>query len=151
MTPGSEILERARALRPTIAAFADRVEAERRLPRPLSDALHEAGLFRMLLPRSLGGAELDPVTFVQVMEEVAQADASTAWVLGQTAGCSMVAAYLRPAVATAIFGPPRGVLAWGPDRKAPPWPSTAATASPARGRTRAVSTRPRGSARTPSS
>ena len=113
MTPGSEILERARALRPTIAAFADRVEAERRLPRPLSDALHEAGLFRMLLPRSLGGAELDPVTFVQVMEEVAQADASTAWVLGQTAGCSMVAAYLRPAVATAIFGPPRGVLAWG--------------------------------------
>jgi alkylation response protein AidB-like acyl-CoA dehydrogenase len=113
MSHGSDMLDTARALAPTIAAFADRVEAERRLPAPLSDALHEAGLFRMLLPRSLGGAELAPPDFVQVMEEVAKADASTAWVLGQTAGCSMVAAYLTPAVAKAIFGPPRGVLAWG--------------------------------------
>lgn len=113
MSHGTDVLDRVRALAPTIAAFADRVEAERRLPATLSDALHEAGLFRMLLPRAFGGAELDPPTFVQVMEEVARVDASTAWVLGQTAGCSMVAAYLKPAVAQAIFGPPRGVLAWG--------------------------------------
>lgn len=113
MSDDPDVLERARTLAPTIAASADRVEAERRLPVSLSDALHDAGLFRMLLPRSLGGAELDPPTFVQVMEEVAKADASTAWVLGQTAGCSMVAAYLKPGVAEAIFGPPRGVLAWG--------------------------------------
>ena len=107
------MLETARALAPTIATFGDRVEAERRLPKPLADALHDAGLFRMLLPRSLGGAELDPPTFVQVMETVAMADASTAWVLGQTAGCSMIAAYLEPTVAKQVFGPPRGVLAWG--------------------------------------
>jgi alkylation response protein AidB-like acyl-CoA dehydrogenase len=113
MTDGHDVLERARALAPTIAAFADRAEAERRLPPPLAEALHEAGLFRMLLPRSLGGAELEPPVFVQVMEEIAKVDASTAWVLGQTAGCSMVAAYLKPAVARAIFGPPRSVLAWG--------------------------------------
>jgi alkylation response protein AidB-like acyl-CoA dehydrogenase len=113
MSPDGGMLETARALAPTIAKFADRVEAERRLPKPLADALHDAGLFRMLLPRSLGGAELDPPTFVQVMETVAMADASTAWVLGQTAGCSMIAAYLEPTVAKKIFGPPRGVLAWG--------------------------------------
>ncbi len=113
MSPESGMLETARALAPTIATFADRVEAERRLPKPLADALHDAGLFRMLLPRSLGGAELDPPTFVQVMETVAMADASTAWVLGQTAGCSMIAAYLSPRVAKQVFGPPRGVLAWG--------------------------------------
>jgi indole-3-acetate monooxygenase len=113
MSQGHDVVDRARALRPTIAAFAEDIEAERRLPAPLADALHDAGLFRMLLPRSLGGAELDPPTFVQVLEEVAKADASTAWVLGQTAGCSMVAAYLKPAVARAIFCAPRGVLAWG--------------------------------------
>jgi alkylation response protein AidB-like acyl-CoA dehydrogenase len=113
MSQDHEVLERARALLPTIAAYADQIDAERRLPKPLSDALHEAGLFGMLLPRSLGGAELDPVTFVEVMETVAGVDASTAWVLGQTAGCSMVAAYLAPAVAREIFGAPRGVLAWG--------------------------------------
>ena len=113
MSHDAAMLETARALQPTIAKYADRVEAERRLPAPLSDALHDAGMFRMLLPRSLGGAELDPPTFVQVMETLAMADASTAWVIGQTAGCSMVAAYLEPAVAKTIFGPPRGVLAWG--------------------------------------
>ncbi len=113
MTDRPDYIARARALAPTIAKFADQAETERRLPRPLSDALHEAGLFRMLVPRSLGGAELDPPTFVQVMEEIAKADASTAWVIGQTAGCSMIAAYLPPAAAAHIFGPARGVLAWG--------------------------------------
>jgi len=113
MTAVSDYVARARALAPTIAAVAGRAEAERRLPAPLSDALHEAGLFRMLLPRSLGGAELDPPTFVQVMEEIAKVDASTAWVIGQTAGCSMIAAYLPPEAAARIFGPPRAVLAWG--------------------------------------
>jgi len=78
-------------------------------------ALHDAGLFRMLLPRSLEGAELDPPTFVQVTEAIARADASTAWVICQTNGCSMTAAYLRPDVAREIFGgEPAGVPAWGP-------------------------------------
>jgi len=113
MTAATDYVARARALAPTIARFADRADAERRLPRPLSDALHEAGLFRMLLPRSLNGAELDPSAFVQVMEEIAKVDASTAWVIGQTAGCSMIAAYLGHEAAARVFGPPRAVLAWG--------------------------------------
>ena len=113
MTAASDYVARARALAPTITAHADRAEAQRRLPAPLADALHEAGLFRMLLPRSLGGAELDPATFVQVMEEIAKVDASTAWVVGQTAGCSMIAAYLEHEAAARVFGPPRAVLAWG--------------------------------------
>jgi len=113
MSDGHDVLARAKALAPTIAAHADRIDTERRLPTAVSDALHEAGLFRMLLPRSLGGAELDPPAFVQVMEELAKVDASTAWVIGQTSGCSMVAAYLKPTVAKEIFGGPRGVLAWG--------------------------------------
>src|SRR5256885_11464588 len=104
MSGATDYVERARALAPTIAAHADRAEAERRLPAPLADALHEAGLFRMLLPRSLGGAELDPPTFVQVMEEIAKVDASTAWGLGQTARCSMIAAYLPREAAARIFG-----------------------------------------------
>jgi alkylation response protein AidB-like acyl-CoA dehydrogenase len=113
----ADFLERARALAPRIVAFADQIDGERRLPDPLVAALHEAGLFRMLLPASLGGAELDPATFVQVIEEVARNDASTAWCLCQTSGCSMVAAYLRPEVARSIFGD-GGVLAWGPGPEA---------------------------------
>jgi hypothetical protein len=113
--PSDETLERARTLAPRIAESADEIERQRRLPEPLVAALHDAGLFRLLLPRSLGGAELDPPTFVQVTETLARADASTAWVICQTNGCSMVAAYLAPEVARAMFGgDPGGVLAWGP-------------------------------------
>lgn len=115
----SDYLERARALAPKIEAWADQIEQERRLPDPLLAVLLDAGLFRLLLPRSLNGAEVDPVTFVRIMEEVSKADASTAWCLCQTAGCSLVAAFLRPDVAAEIFGRDRrAVLAWGPPAEA---------------------------------
>src|SRR5712692_95675 len=112
--PAIDYVERAQKLAPQIEVWADQAEADRRLPEPLLAALFDAGLFRLLLPRSLNGAEVDPVTFVHVMEEVAKADASTAWCIGQTAGCSMVAAYLQPDVAAEIFKHPRSLLAWGP-------------------------------------
>ena len=112
---GVEFVERARALAPEIGAAGDRIERERRLPEPVLAALMEGGLFRLLLPRALGGAEVDPVTFVHVIEEIARADASTAWCLCQASGCSMTAAYLTSDVAWEIFGSdPRAVLAWGP-------------------------------------
>jgi len=108
-------LERAQGLAALIEASADQAERERRLPEPLVAALADLGLFRLLLPRSLDGAEVDPVTFVRVIEDVARTDASTAWCLCQVSGCSMVAAYLDPGVARQIFGSdPRAILAWGP-------------------------------------
>ncbi len=110
----SEIVERARALVPCIAALAADIERERRLPAGVLDALHEAQLFRLMLPRSLGGLETDPVTFFRVIEIIATADASAAWCLSQAGGCATAAAHLEPAVARAVFGDPRAVLAWGP-------------------------------------
>jgi alkylation response protein AidB-like acyl-CoA dehydrogenase len=111
---GSDHVARARRLVPLIAASGDQIEQDRRLPVPLFETLADAGLYRMLLPRSLNGDEVDPVTFVRVIEEVAKADASTAWCLCQASGCSMVGAYLSHEVAWDIFGSPRSVLAWGP-------------------------------------
>ena len=98
------IVARAEALRPTVERLSDAVEDGRRLPPALLDTLHEAQLFRLLLPRSADGIETDPVTFFRVIETIARADASTAWCLSQAGGCSMSAAYLEPAVARAIFG-----------------------------------------------
>jgi len=110
----TDYLARARELAPAIAGWADRNEQERRLCGPLLEALHEAAMFRLLLPRSLGGGEVDAPTFVRVMREIAKADASTAWCLGQTTVCSMVSAYMAPDVAARVFGDPRAVLGWGP-------------------------------------
>ena len=112
--PGADYLARARELAPLIAAQADAIERRRELPCKLREALIDAGFFRLLLPRSLGGAELPPPTYVPVIEEIAKADASTAWVLNQTSGCSMIAAYLPPQAAREVFGPRDGILAWGP-------------------------------------
>ena len=103
---------RARELGPLIAAAADRAEHDRRLPPELLDALHEAGLFRLLLPRPFDGAELGPPDFFRTIEAVAEVDASTAWCLCQANGCAMSAAYLDAPVAEAIWGDdPRAV--WG--------------------------------------
>jgi len=90
-TRGIDYLERARELAPMLAAASDEIEERRELPERVVEALVERGFFRMLLPRSLGGAELDPLTYVQVLEEIGKADPSTAWCLGQNSGCSMTA------------------------------------------------------------
>jgi alkylation response protein AidB-like acyl-CoA dehydrogenase len=113
--PSVDYLERARKIAPMLAAASDEIEERRELPERVVEALIERGFFRMLLPRSLGGAELHPLSYVQVLEEIAKADPSTAWCLGQNSGCSMTAPYLDPVVAREIFGPPRGILAWGPE------------------------------------
>jgi alkylation response protein AidB-like acyl-CoA dehydrogenase len=68
----------------------------------------------MVLPRSVGGLEVDPMTLMQTIEELAKADGSTAWCLSQASGCSVAAAYLAPDVARAIFGDARAVVASGP-------------------------------------
>jgi alkylation response protein AidB-like acyl-CoA dehydrogenase len=117
LTGDRTVIARAEAVRPAVAAASGEIEDTRRLPPALLDQLHEAGLFRLLLPRSSNGIETDPVTFFHVIETIAQADASAAWCLSQAGGCAMSAAYLDLPVAQAIFGDPRAVLAWGPGPK----------------------------------
>ena len=109
-----DCVARARALAPLIAANAPRIERERAITPEVLAALHEARLFRMLMPRSCGGLEVDPLTYVQALEEIAKADGSTAWCIGQGSGCSVSAAYVAPEVAREIFGDARAVMASGP-------------------------------------
>jgi alkylation response protein AidB-like acyl-CoA dehydrogenase len=111
--PGFGLIERARALQPLIAREADEIERTRRLTEPVVSALIENGLYRVLLPNSLGGTEAPLEIFMQMLEEVAKADASTAWCLGQCSVCAMTAAYLDADAANEIFNAPPGILAWG--------------------------------------
>jgi indole-3-acetate monooxygenase len=109
----------ARALAPDIVAAAARIEADRQLPSDLVEALHEARLWRMLLPRTYGGDEVTLPEYVEALEEIAKADASTAWCIGQTSVCSTVSKNMKPEVAEEIFKKnPHGVLSWGPTNNA---------------------------------
>lgn len=109
-----DCIARARQLAPLIEAHAAETEAARGIAPAVLAALHEARLFRMLMPQSCDGMELEPATYVQAIEEIAKGDASTAWCVAQGSGCSMTAAYLPPNIARDVFGDPAAVLAWGP-------------------------------------
>jgi len=113
MESADDWIAKARALTPVLEQAASRIEAAKALPADIIDALHAAKLFRMLLPRSFGGAELDLATFFQVVSAIAEGDASAAWSVSQSSGCAMAAAYLEPATAREIFGDARAVLSWG--------------------------------------
>ena len=55
-----DCIARARELAPLIEAHAAETEAGRCLAPDVLSALHEARLFRLLMPRSCDGLELDP-------------------------------------------------------------------------------------------
>src|SRR5580700_8456782 len=110
-----DYLDGARELQPMLRADGDEIERGREVTPAIVEALIERGIFKMLLPHSIGGAELDPLTYTAVLEALGQADGSTAWSLGQNSGCSMTAPYLAHEIAKEVFGPARGILAWGPE------------------------------------
>jgi len=113
--PGIEVrslLEVARKLVPQIQSYADEIEAERELPRPLFEALADAGMFHMALPRALGCPEIDLPTYIQVIEELGKADASTAWVINQGGIFATYASRMPHDIAQAIWiDTPRSVVA----------------------------------------
>lgn len=73
------MLAKTRALVPRLRERAARTEELRHLPPETERDLHDAGLFRMLQPRRIGGAELDYVALIDCADLLGQADASVAW------------------------------------------------------------------------
>jgi len=73
------MISRARALIPQLRDRAARTEGLRRLPAETERDLHEAGLFRIVQPKRVGGSELDYVALVDCAELLGMGDASVAW------------------------------------------------------------------------
>ena len=88
-------VQRAKDLSPAIDAASERIDAARRIAPDIMSAMHEAELFRMCLPRSMGGGEAPLPIVLLTVEAIASAEASTAWCLGQ--GLGWCQSYSRPA------------------------------------------------------
>src|SRR5262249_4990091 len=88
-------------------------EATRRIPASLLASLHASRLLRMLLPRSLGGDEAAPNTYVVAIEEIARHDASVAWNVFVANSAALIGAFLEPAAAHTIFCDPTTTVAGG--------------------------------------
>lgn len=94
--PSSELLAAARGIRELIESEADAVEQASTMTEPVVEALVKSGLFRLLVPRELGGHEADPETILEVCEELSYADGSVGWSFAQNTTVGAYAAYLAP-------------------------------------------------------
>ena len=94
----------ARELQPAIRACADEIEETGRVPAELIKAITERGLFRLNIPARSYGEQAHPLVVFHVIEALAHADASTAWVVMIAGEVSLLAAYLPNAVLSQMIG-----------------------------------------------
>jgi len=105
-------VERAQALAPLVEQWRDAGEQERHMPRPLFEALRDAGIFKISVPTAVGGAEIEEETMVQVIEALARQDGSVGWNVMIASGAAIIASYLPTAALREVYrGGPNTVLA----------------------------------------
>lgn len=102
MTP-STLLTDAHRRRDALLEIAPDIERERRVPASLAEDLSSSGFYRMLVPSSLGGGEVHPQVFVEVLEALGRGDGATAWTVMTGSTTGLLAAYLPRAGAEALF------------------------------------------------
>src|SRR6266436_4456331 len=73
------LVQTAAALRPVIRSYREETEREQRLPKALVEQFHAAGFYRLVRPRELGGLQADPLTYLRVVELLAEAAGSVGW------------------------------------------------------------------------
>ena len=96
---------RARAAADAIAPLAARIESERRLPPEAVSALVDAGVFKLLVPRELGGSEASVGVLLSAIEEVARADGSAGWITMIVASSALMSVFVDDETAREVYAP----------------------------------------------
>jgi alkylation response protein AidB-like acyl-CoA dehydrogenase len=109
----AELVARARALRPLLAANASQGEADRRVVEESIQALADAGLFKISVPKRYGGYETSVRTMLEVSAAVAEADGGTAWVLTLVNVCNWLVGLFPQQAQDDVFGTDPGTLVSG--------------------------------------
>src|SRR3954471_2484439 len=100
-----ELVATARSLYDLIDGEAERIEAAGTLTEPVVRALKDGGVFDMLVPRELGGGEVDALTSLEVFEEITRANVAAGWAVlvnGTVAACA--ATFVGDEAAQEMFG-----------------------------------------------
>ena len=106
--------ERARALQPLLDAHGAEMDRRREVTPEVVEALVKADMLRLLLPRSLGGQEMQLVEYARTIEALGYADASVGWFINQSNVSSSTSAAAMPhEAALSVWGTPNVGLAWG--------------------------------------
>ena len=96
-TAVERMLADIREMAPAISARAAEIEAARRLPPDLVETLKSIGVFRIFVPRSHGGLELDLPAALEIIEALCRIDGSVGWTTMIGSGCDLYASLLPPA------------------------------------------------------
>ncbi len=107
-------MDTAHELAESVSANADRIDNERQFPKELTDEMADKGFFRLLLPKSLGGAQLDHPDFLKILEIFASVDGSTAWCINQNNVFSTNSLKMPKGIAEEIYAEGRAVVTNGP-------------------------------------
>ncbi len=105
------LVRAAAALRPAIRRWHEEIEREQRLPPPLVAELRAAGCYRMVIPRSLGGLEVDPLTYLRVVELLAEGAGSVGWNLANNSIGQLVTLGLPEEGVQEIYGGGPAIIA----------------------------------------
>ena len=130
------LVRAAAALQPVIRGFRDEIDREQRLPKALVEQFHAAGFYNMTIPRELGGLQVDPLTYLRVVELLAEAAGSVGWNLCNNSIAQLVTLGLpdegvhelysqrpdTPIAGTAVMGGGRAVAVDGGYRVTGRWP-----------------------------
>lgn len=119
---GGNLFEALENLKPLIVEHGREAEREKRLSVPLSDALRDAGFFRMFRPLSRGGLGMDPVSEFKVAEALAQLDSAAAWNVQVSNASELFGGWFGDDASDEIFGSPEAIVAgaFNPHRRAAP-------------------------------
>src|SRR4051812_16974410 len=105
-------VERVQTLAPVVAQWRDAGEQERHIPRPLFEALCDAGVFTMSAAKAVGGAEVEEATVLPVIEELARQDGAVGWNVMIASNAAIIATYLPATTLREVYrGGPSTVLA----------------------------------------
>ena len=117
-TSKQDVVAAAESLRPQIVAARDEIEESRRLPPDIIEQMDRAGLFRVYVPKSLGGPELDPPTAFRAVEQLSIADGSVGWCCLIAGSISLYMGWMDAVTAQEIVGSPpslRGAGSFRPE------------------------------------
>jgi len=106
-----DLLSTARDLASILRANAQRSDRDGRLPAESVTAMRDAGLFRLYVPRSLGGLQVDPVTHARIQEELSRHDSAAGWMLQASASSAWWCSRLPTETAQEIYADPDTTLA----------------------------------------
>jgi alkylation response protein AidB-like acyl-CoA dehydrogenase len=105
------LLKAAATLADRFAPLADDFDRNRKLDQDASDAMAEAGFYRLFVPTHLGGLEASPVISAKVFERLAQGNAACGWVAFIAATSGSTLASIPEESARQIFAHPNVMVA----------------------------------------